>query len=191
MTPDGKGPLYAALFFGALAFGIAFNFTPSAPTTGKATLVSNSAQEPTLAQIEEEAAAHPDPEISFGSANVAPAGGAANPANIAPPAVNSGQSNQASLAQPSSTNPSLIQQNQPEPSTAKGGKKQLPALGSISLNQATQADLTQLPGVGPVLAARIIEFRQQMNGFTSLDQLRQVKGIGPKRFQKIAPYLKL
>ncbi|MDC7339034.1 helix-hairpin-helix domain-containing protein [Streptomyces lydicus] len=43
------------------------------------------------------------------------------------------------------------------------------------------------PGVGPVLARHIIEFRTQHGGFTSVEQLRQVTGIGDRRFADLRP----
>ncbi len=52
------------------------------------------------------------------------------------------------------------------------------ASGQIDVNQADQRQLAILPGVGPALAARIIEARQQQP-FTSLDDLVRVRGIGP------------
>ncbi|TMS00107.1 ComEA family DNA-binding protein [Nonomuraea basaltis] len=56
-----------------------------------------------------------------------------------------------------------------------------PAGAVIDLNSATAEQLEQLPGVGEVLAARIIEFRDSHGGFTSVDQLREVSGIGPPK----------
>ncbi|MFK0291465.1 helix-hairpin-helix domain-containing protein [Streptomyces sp. NPDC090442] len=55
------------------------------------------------------------------------------------------------------------------------------ASGPVSLNSATAQQLDALPGVGPVLARHIIEFRTRHGGFTSVDQLRQVAGIGERR----------
>ncbi|XLE12147.1 helix-hairpin-helix domain-containing protein [Streptomyces sp. Pv4-95] len=57
----------------------------------------------------------------------------------------------------------------------------------ISLSTATEAQLDTLPGVGPVLARHIIEFRSAHGGFTSVDQLRQVTGIGDRRFADLRP----
>lgn len=59
--------------------------------------------------------------------------------------------------------------------------------GPVSLSTATEQQLDALPGVGPVLARHIIEFRTQHGGFTSVDQLRQVTGIGDRRFADLRP----
>ncbi|MFC9230413.1 helix-hairpin-helix domain-containing protein [Streptomyces decoyicus] len=57
----------------------------------------------------------------------------------------------------------------------------------VSLSTATEQQLDSLPGVGPVLARHIVEFRTQHGGFTSVDQLRQVTGIGDRRFADLRP----
>ena len=54
--------------------------------------------------------------------------------------------------------------------------------GPVNLNTATSADLDTLPGIGPTLAAAILRERERRGGFTSVDQLRDVRGIGEKRF---------
>ncbi|MEU8783741.1 ComEA family DNA-binding protein [Streptomyces sp. NPDC048637] len=59
--------------------------------------------------------------------------------------------------------------------------------GPVSLSAATEQQLDSLPGVGPVLARHIVEFRTQHGGFTSVDQLRQVTGIGDRRFADLRP----
>ncbi len=70
---------------------------------------------------------------------------------------------------------------------ASGGK----SAGFISLNNATQDQLETLPGVGPSLAARIIEHRGAIGSFSDLSQLRDVSGIGEKLFAKISQQLTL
>ncbi|MFG3257965.1 helix-hairpin-helix domain-containing protein [Streptomyces sp. NPDC048172] len=78
------------------------------------------------------------------------------------------------------------------PPTAPGGTGSADASGAasgtpVSLNSATPEQLETLPGVGPVLAQHIIEFRTEHGGFTSIDQLREVNGIGEKRFADMKP----
>jgi competence protein ComEA len=57
----------------------------------------------------------------------------------------------------------------------------------INVNTATSAELEKLPGVGPAMALRIVEYRQKNNGFKKLEDLMQVKGIGEKTFLKLKP----
>ncbi|MDH6110477.1 competence protein ComEA [Kitasatospora sp. MAP12-15] len=61
----------------------------------------------------------------------------------------------------------------------------------ISLNRATVEQLDALPGVGPVLAQHIIDFRGSHAGFRSLDQLRQISGIGERKLAELKPLLTL
>ncbi len=51
--------------------------------------------------------------------------------------------------------------------------------GRVDLNRATVADLEALPGIGPVLAARIVEHREQHGAFASVEDLQRVRGVGP------------
>ncbi|GAA4492257.1 hypothetical protein GCM10023191_027950 [Actinoallomurus oryzae] len=55
----------------------------------------------------------------------------------------------------------------------------------LDLNTATAGQLDQLPGVGPVLAQRIVDYRTQHGGFRSVDELRQVSGIGEAKFADV------
>ncbi|WP_217549569.1 ComEA family DNA-binding protein [Streptomyces sp. GbtcB6] len=55
----------------------------------------------------------------------------------------------------------------------------------VSLNTATVEQLDALPGVGPVLAQHIVDFRTQHGGFRSVDELRQVRGIGDRRYSDL------
>ncbi|MBQ1064065.1 MULTISPECIES: ComEA family DNA-binding protein [Micromonospora] len=57
--------------------------------------------------------------------------------------------------------------------------------GPVNLNTATLAQLDALPGVGPVLAQRILDHRDQHGGFRSVSDLRQVDGIGDARYEQL------
>lgn len=57
----------------------------------------------------------------------------------------------------------------------------------IAVNTASTAELEALPGIGPVVAQRIVEYRTSHGAFTSLDDLLQVKGVGEKVLEKIRP----
>ena len=59
------------------------------------------------------------------------------------------------------------------------------ASGPLNLNTATADQLDELPGIGPVLADRIVEWRTAHGPFTSVDQLREVSGIGARKFESI------
>ena len=59
----------------------------------------------------------------------------------------------------------------------------------INLNTATAEQLEAIPGIGPVLAQRIIEYRQTHGRFQSVDELLEVRGIGPKRLESMRPYV--
>jgi competence protein ComEA len=60
---------------------------------------------------------------------------------------------------------------------------------ALDLNRATKAELRLLPGLGDALAQRIVDFRSRHGGFRSIDDLRQVFGIGPKTLDRIRPFL--
>jgi competence protein ComEA len=65
-----------------------------------------------------------------------------------------------------------------------GGSSESPA-GLINVNTATAEQLETLPGIGPVLAGSIVEYREQNGPFTSVDQLLEVSGIGEARLADI------
>ena len=78
-------------------------------------------------------------------------------------------------------------------SKAGGGKRKWksPSDGQVVLSKATLADLVHLPGVGDATAQRILDKRKELQGFKSIDQLGEVKGIGKKTLEKLTPFLKL
>ena len=60
-----------------------------------------------------------------------------------------------------------------------------------NLNTASAADLQRLPGIGPALAGRIVAYREANGPFRSPAQIVEVKGIGEKTFEKLAPWIHL
>ena len=84
-----------------------------------------------------------------------------------------------------SVSPSSVALLSDHPSTAAAPKRSYKGL--LDLNRATDQDFDALPGIGPRLAERIMEYRQSVGAFHSLDELRAVKGIGKKKFERIRP----
>ncbi|MDQ4038870.1 MAG: ComEA family DNA-binding protein [Actinomycetota bacterium] len=70
-------------------------------------------------------------------------------------------------------------------SALPGGAVPAESNGLVNLNSASQAELEDLPGIGPVLAQRIIDFRAANGGFTAVEELREVSGIGPTVYEDI------
>ena len=64
-----------------------------------------------------------------------------------------------------------------------------PPLHPINLNTASAAELQQVPGIGPATAEKILKMRKSYGPFKKVDDLRAIKGIGPKRLEKMRKYL--
>jgi len=85
----------------------------------------------------------------------------------------------------------LVQRVGDPPAPATGGDAASPSAdtgtpGLVNVNTATSAQLEELPGIGPALAAAIINERERRGGFRSVQELRDVRGIGEKRFADLA-----
>jgi competence protein ComEA len=78
----------------------------------------------------------------------------------------------------------VVRAQDPQPKKAPAAPT---AAAPLNLNTATAAQLETLPGIGPALAARILEQRQKAGGFKKVEELMNVKGIGEKAFLKIKP----
>ncbi len=63
-------------------------------------------------------------------------------------------------------------------------------ISPIDINTATAMDWEKLPGIGPVLAARIIKFKEKLGGFTDIDQVQKTYGIKDSVFHILRPFLK-
>lgn len=59
----------------------------------------------------------------------------------------------------------------------------------VSINSATREELERLPGIGPALAARIVEHRERYGPFRRAEHLMMVRGISERRFRQLRPHL--
>jgi competence protein ComEA len=73
-------------------------------------------------------------------------------------------------------------------SRAEGGNS---AAATLDLNRANQAQLEELPGIGPVMAQAILTWRQQHGRFSRTEELQEVDGIGPRTYAQIAPHVRV
>ena len=79
----------------------------------------------------------------------------------------------------------LAQSSSQSQSSQSSSPAQPPAAAPLNLNTATVTELAKLPGIGPAVAARIVEHRQKNGGFKKIEELMNVKGIGEKTFLKL------
>jgi competence protein ComEA len=90
------------------------------------------------------------------------------------------------LAAPVSDGTQIVVPVRAAAGAAGGGGTAAPApAGPVHLNTAGLQDLDALPGVGPVTAQKILDYRQQHGAFASVDELDAIPGIGPKRLEQL------
>ncbi len=77
----------------------------------------------------------------------------------------------------------------PAPGTGSGGAANGEAAEPVNINTASADELTALPGVGEVIAARIVAYRRENGPFERIDQIMEVRGIGAKTHEKLRPLI--
>ena len=80
-----------------------------------------------------------------------------------------------------------IHSEQPQPTTSQSTTSQ----GQIDINTATVQQLQLLPGIGETLAQRIIDYRDQNGSFSTIEELKNVSGIGEKKLDSIKDFIKV
>ena len=72
-----------------------------------------------------------------------------------------------------------------------GESTQAPGADKVSINSADAGALEQLPGVGPVIAERIVQWRTDNGPFRSVEELAEISGIGPSMIERIADQVRM
>jgi len=76
-----------------------------------------------------------------------------------------------------------------KPKSKKPKKETAPIL--ININSATLSEWVKVPGIGDKTAQLILDYRLKVGSFNSIDDLKKIKGIGPKKLDKLRPFIKL
>jgi len=87
--------------------------------------------------------------------------------------------------------PAAVAEGSPRGAEKSDANSTTEAGGMVNLNSANQTQLETLPGVGPKTAQAILEYRRDNGPFASVDDIINVKGIGPKKLEKMRPFLRL
>jgi len=78
---------------------------------------------------------------------------------------------------------------QPSPEPVSVSPASDPGPLAVNINRAAQEDLIRIPGIGTVLAARILAYRQVHGAFTCYEDVKSVKGIGDKKLESLKQYI--
>ena len=79
----------------------------------------------------------------------------------------------------------------PKPSSGKIAAKKITIDNPLDLNRATITQLDSLPGIGPVTAQRIIDYRTKVGRINSVDELKKISGLGGAKFEEIKSLLRV
>jgi competence protein ComEA len=94
-------------------------------------------------------------------------------------------------AEPAAVEPAKTSGRSRGGSSSASAKFKNPGDGLVNINTADLTTLQKLPGVGPSTAQKFIEYRTQIGRFASVEQVQDIKGIGPKKYAKLRPFLSL
>ena len=104
-------------------------------------------------------------------------------------AMNSGSVQAPPVVEAEETDQEDLGENGPANSAQNGGGGAVGAPrggdGRVNINFASRSELMDLPGIGSVLAERIVEYRNQYGAFSRIEDIKKVSGIGEKRFESI------
>lgn len=92
---------------------------------------------------------------------------------------------------PGATPEALQADPAPNPDSEPTAPPSSSAARRININTATASELELLPGIGPAMASRIIEYRKTNGRFRNVEDLDDVKGIGPRTLEKLRPLIRV